>query len=124
MVAWSRKLILACAACAFVGPAALTAVAHADDAPPVALVQPWRTHDSAEDGASGRTIDRLPDSFFADAGGVGPAFVESGSGQTVVFAYASGRAVASARTAASAEASVSVRLSGVARVRTGCGCRR
>ena len=72
MVAWSRKLILACAACAFVGP----------------------------------------------------AFVESGSGQTVVFAYASGRAVASARTAASAEASVSVRLSGVARVRTGCGCRR
>jgi hypothetical protein len=58
---------------------------------------------------------RLPDSFFYDTGGVGPAFVDygsSGGGATIVFEGENSRASASA----SAQAAASARAFAFARV--------
>jgi hypothetical protein len=55
---------------------------------------------------------QLPDTFFADAGGVGPAFVDygggSGGGVAIVEANAGGRASAFASASASASARISI----------------
>ncbi len=76
-------------------------------------------------GACGEV--RLDDSFFADAGGVGPAWIARGGGGGGGMVIAGAGASASAYASASASASVSVRYrggwrGGGKRGRGGCGC--
>jgi hypothetical protein len=95
----------------------------------------WRAHwrKGPPRGPRERAADygaHIPDSFFADAGGVGPdEFAWGGGGGGYVIGGASGGAYASAYASASASAHVSARFGRHGgghdgHVSHGCGCKR
>jgi hypothetical protein len=137
-----RALILAFATAviAIVPPAAMAGGASAayypslgyGQTPPLAVGPPsrdWRMRGETRRHSGPHVLygqldsERLPDGFFADAGGVGPEVIAGGwSGGYWISVPSGSRAIASARAGASAFVGVRVHVDGHGPGH-GCGCR-